>query len=275
MSPFKLVYQINAQVSLPLNLIATKLKITIEDSFFQSSLEKRIMYLTKLKEDMNKMIDRIIEHQIKVKKFVGQNQRPRKFMPSDEILLWDKRNKKKWSHGKFESLWKGPFKAHELIGPNVVKLSYLDGEKLPYTYNRQDLKLFKCCSWSFILYIISPGSYFHFAFTSFFLILGLPSQIFEFSSFQSKTNPQKELMLVHDSSESPFLFFIFGSLLFSNVYGEALVLPRVKCNLRYDNIFINHSQTSFFHFILSPSSSLTNSNPQVLLVNILVKKYSQ
>ena len=64
-------------------------------------------------------------------------------MLGDEVMLWDKWNEKKGSHNKFESLWKVPFKVFEVSGPNVVRLSYLDGEILPYTYNGQNQKLFK------------------------------------------------------------------------------------------------------------------------------------
>ena len=81
------------------------------------------------------MIDKITEHQMKVKKVFDQNTRPRKFMLVDKVILWDKQNEKKGSHRKFESLWRGPFKVVESVGPNVVKLAYLSGEVLPYTYN--------------------------------------------------------------------------------------------------------------------------------------------
>ncbi|XP_059073216.1 uncharacterized protein LOC131874026 [Cryptomeria japonica] len=40
MSPFELVYGIGAQLSLPLELAASKLQTVIEDAFFQNSLEK-------------------------------------------------------------------------------------------------------------------------------------------------------------------------------------------------------------------------------------------
>lgn len=112
MSLFDLVYVIDAQVSLLVNLAASKLQTTIEDSFFQISLEKMIMYLTKLEDERNKMVDRIIEHQMRVKNIFDRNVRPRNFMPGDEVLLWDKRNEKKGSHKKIESLWKGPFRIH-------------------------------------------------------------------------------------------------------------------------------------------------------------------
>lgn len=95
MSPFELVYGINAQVSLPLNIVASKLQTIIEDSFFQSSLKKRIMFLMNLEEEGNKMVENIIEHQMRVKNIFDWNARPRKFRPGDEVLLWDKKMRRK------------------------------------------------------------------------------------------------------------------------------------------------------------------------------------
>ena len=86
MSQFKLVYGINARVSFPLNLTTKKLQTTAEDYFFQSSLEKRIMYSKKLEEERNEMVDRITKYQMKLKNIFDQNARQRKFMPNDEVL---------------------------------------------------------------------------------------------------------------------------------------------------------------------------------------------
>ncbi|XP_057844436.2 uncharacterized protein LOC131053805 [Cryptomeria japonica] len=68
MSLFELVYGVGAQVALPLELAATKLQTVIEDVYFQSSLEKRIMHLTKIDEERDKLVDRITEHQMRVKR---------------------------------------------------------------------------------------------------------------------------------------------------------------------------------------------------------------
>lgn len=68
MSPFKLVYNMGAQLSLPLELAASKLQTIIEDVYFQDSLEKRIINLMRIDEERDKIVDRIIEHQVGVKK---------------------------------------------------------------------------------------------------------------------------------------------------------------------------------------------------------------
>ncbi|XP_057819279.1 uncharacterized protein LOC131032351 [Cryptomeria japonica] len=113
MEPFELVYGIRAQLALPLELVASKLQTMIEDQFFKDSIEKRIMYLTKLEEEREELVDKITLHQPHVKEIFDKNERPQNFMEGDEVLLWDKRREPKGVHGKFESLWKGPFVIHE------------------------------------------------------------------------------------------------------------------------------------------------------------------
>ncbi|XP_059076339.1 uncharacterized protein LOC131875723 [Cryptomeria japonica] len=143
MAPFELVYGIGAQVSLPLELSAAKLQSVIEDQFFKNSLEKRVMYLHKLENERDRLVDHITEHQMNVKRIFDKKARPRNFLKNDEVLLWDKRKEPKGTHGKFESLWKGPFFISEVVGPNTFRLKYPDGTILPFTYNGQDLKLVK------------------------------------------------------------------------------------------------------------------------------------
>ena len=69
--------------------------------------------------------------------------RPHNFLKGDEVLLWDKRKEPKGLHGKFDSLWKGPFIILEVVGPNTFCLSYADGTSMPFNYNRKDLKLLR------------------------------------------------------------------------------------------------------------------------------------
>lgn len=51
MMPFEIVYGVEAQLSLPLELSAARLQKVIEDELFQNALEKRIMYLSKIEEE--------------------------------------------------------------------------------------------------------------------------------------------------------------------------------------------------------------------------------
>ncbi|XP_057815286.2 uncharacterized protein LOC131028930 [Cryptomeria japonica] len=143
MSPFELVYGAGAQVALPLELVATKLQTVIEDAYFHNYLEKWIMHLMRIDEEREKLVDRITEHQMRVKRIFYKRARLRKFMLGDQVLLWDRRREPKGAHAKFESLWKGPFLINEVKGPNSFKLAYLDDIVLPLIYIGQDLKLYQ------------------------------------------------------------------------------------------------------------------------------------
>ncbi|XP_059066312.1 uncharacterized protein LOC131857636 [Cryptomeria japonica] len=134
MAPYELVYGIGTKFSLPLELAVTKLQTIIDESFFQNALEKRVMYLTKLEEEREMIVDIITEHQNRVKKIFDMKAQPRGFLKGDEVLLRDKRREPKGAHGKFDSLWKGLFKIHKVVGPNAFRLNYPDGIVIPYTY---------------------------------------------------------------------------------------------------------------------------------------------
>ncbi|XP_059066425.1 uncharacterized protein LOC131857734 [Cryptomeria japonica] len=86
MAPYELVYGIGAKVSLPLELVAARLQTVIEDSFFQNALEKRVMYSMKLEEEREMLVDRITEHQNRMKKIFDVRVRPRGFLKGDEVL---------------------------------------------------------------------------------------------------------------------------------------------------------------------------------------------
>ena len=68
--------------------------------------------------------------------------RLRSFNKGDLGLMRDNINKKPGKHGKFYSLWLGPYIIESMAGPNSFYLSHLDGEKLPLPVNGQILKLF-------------------------------------------------------------------------------------------------------------------------------------
>lgn len=73
------MYGVGVQLSLPLELAVSKLQTIVEDAYFQDSIEKRIMHLMKIEEERDKLIDRILEHQLHVKKFLDKRARPKNF----------------------------------------------------------------------------------------------------------------------------------------------------------------------------------------------------
>eukprot|EP00253_Pinus_taeda_P029340 PITA_29340 len=54
-----------------------------------------------------------------------------KFQVHDVVLKWDARNEEKGKHGKFENLWKGPFKIAAYRGQNAFLLKEMNGEDCP------------------------------------------------------------------------------------------------------------------------------------------------
>lgn len=109
MTPFELAYGVKAQLSLPLELSSARLHKVIEDDFFPSALENKILYLTKIEEERQELVDHITTHQARVKKFFDHKARPQQFMLGDQVLLWHKRRELKGAHKKFDFVWKGPF----------------------------------------------------------------------------------------------------------------------------------------------------------------------
>jgi hypothetical protein len=78
----------------------------------------------------------------KVKKAFDKSARKRDFIVGDTVLLWDKGREKPRKHGKFDSMWLGPYVIREIAGPNSFDLSHLDGEPINIPRNGQQLNLF-------------------------------------------------------------------------------------------------------------------------------------
>jgi hypothetical protein len=52
------------------------------------------------------------------------------FELGDLVLRWDSRNEDKGKHGKFDSLWKGPYAIQAFRGNNAFLLANSDGSDL-------------------------------------------------------------------------------------------------------------------------------------------------
>jgi hypothetical protein len=56
--------------------------------------------------------------------------------------MWNERDEKRGTHGKFDNLWLGPYRIEDVDGLHSFYLSHLDGEKLPLLINGKVLKLY-------------------------------------------------------------------------------------------------------------------------------------
>ena len=52
---------------------------------------------------------------------------PEDFQMGDVVLQWDAPHEEKGKHGKFDHLWKGPYKIASFIGKNSYILEEMEG----------------------------------------------------------------------------------------------------------------------------------------------------
>ena len=87
------------------------------------------------------MFDRAQLFQEKVKGIFDRKTKPEDFQVSDMVLKWDAVREDKGKHGKFDHLWKGPYKVVEFMGNNTYMLEEVeDGCVLGAPVNGQLLK---------------------------------------------------------------------------------------------------------------------------------------
>lgn len=123
-SPFTLLYGTKAVFPITLELFALQRASTMEDEEFKDPIEKWMLYLMKLEEERVEVVDKITQHQERVKRIFYKKARQRDFEIGDKVLLWDKRHEPKGMHGNFDSLWLGLFQIHESAGENTYILSF-------------------------------------------------------------------------------------------------------------------------------------------------------
>ena len=134
-SPFELVYGVEAQP--PFHLTLPVYQLLREFDIEESALQNRINQLVELDEIRSKAYDQNFRSQVKTKRAFDKSARQRDFKVGDKKVLWDKGREKPRKHGKFDSLWLGPYVIRSVAGPNSFNLSHLDGEPLNIPRNGQ------------------------------------------------------------------------------------------------------------------------------------------
>ena len=75
-------------------------------------------------------MDRIQDHQQKVKLAFDRKVKKKEFEIGDLVLKWDAPRQDKGKHSKFDALWIGPFKISEVFLNNTYRLQDLEGEEV-------------------------------------------------------------------------------------------------------------------------------------------------
>ena len=96
--------------------------------------------LMEFNETRYKVKENIINYQEKMKTIFDKKAKDVFFQQGDLVLRWDVKREDKGKHGKFDSLWYGPFNIIESITINTLVLENLDGEMLPLPVNGRYLK---------------------------------------------------------------------------------------------------------------------------------------
>lgn len=107
-SPFELVYGVDT--IFPTSLAAPVVKLLQEAGNEEDPMKRRLNQMVHLQKTREEAFKNTSKLQEKMKKIYDRKETADKFQLDDVMLKWDARNEEKGKHGKFENLWKGPFK---------------------------------------------------------------------------------------------------------------------------------------------------------------------
>eukprot|EP00253_Pinus_taeda_P009672 PITA_09672 len=94
----------------------------------QATNARRLNQMVHLQQTREEVFQNTSKLQEKIKKIYDRKAKAKKFQLDDVVLKWDARNEEKGKHGKFENLWKGPFKITIYWGQNAFLLKEMNGE---------------------------------------------------------------------------------------------------------------------------------------------------
>ena len=98
--------------------------------------------MIELQHNREKVEEKAQLYRLKIKDRFDKKIKDNTFSIGDMLLRWDARKEQKWKHGKFDSLWFGPFLVSKFLENNTFVLHTLEGEELSRTVNGRFLKHF-------------------------------------------------------------------------------------------------------------------------------------
>ena len=84
-----------------------------------------------LQQTREEVFQNTFKLQERIKKIYDRKAKADKFQLDEVVLKWDARNEDKGKHGKFENMWKGPFKIAAYRGQNAFLLKEMNGDDCP------------------------------------------------------------------------------------------------------------------------------------------------
>jgi hypothetical protein len=107
------------------------MKLLQEVQVEPNDTQRRINQMIQLQQSREEVYNKTQVIQEGIKKIYDKRTKEDDFELGDLVLKWDSRNEDKGKHGKFDSLWKGPYIIQAFIGNNTFFLKDSDGTDLP------------------------------------------------------------------------------------------------------------------------------------------------
>jgi hypothetical protein len=127
-SPFKLVY--GTDVIFPIQLVLPVAKFFQEEQTESNDMVRRMLDLVELQQVREQLVDKSEAHQKRIKDTFDRKEKVDNFQVGDWVLKWDALRQDKGKHGKFDSLWTGPFMITQVQHNNTFILQSLEGEEM-------------------------------------------------------------------------------------------------------------------------------------------------
>jgi len=83
---------------------------------------RRIYQPIEVQQAREQTVDKIQDHQQKIKQVFDRKAKKEWFQIGDLVLKWDAPKQDKGKHSKFEALWIGPFRISETFSNNTYRL---------------------------------------------------------------------------------------------------------------------------------------------------------
>jgi hypothetical protein len=123
-SPYELVYGLEAKF--PSSLGIPVMKLLQESQAEPNDMQRRVNQIICLQQTRDQVYNRVQILQEKLKKAFDRRTKAEDFNIGDKVLKWDSRRESKGKHGKFDSLWRGPFLIQAVQGNNTYFLENLN-----------------------------------------------------------------------------------------------------------------------------------------------------
>eukprot|EP00253_Pinus_taeda_P003438 PITA_03438 len=129
MSPFEFVY--GTDTIFPTSLVVPVVKLLQEAGSEEDPMQRRINQMIHLQQIWEEVFQNTCKLQEHIKKIYDRKAKADTFQLDEFVLRWDARHGHKGKHGKFENLWKGPYKIAAYHGQNAFLLKEMNGDEYP------------------------------------------------------------------------------------------------------------------------------------------------